>query len=1129
MSKFSISKILFGVVICLASGATAFGQTAQITGRVNDQSDAVIQGAKVTVTNEGNGFKRETLSNDEGYFTVPSLQPGTYRISIQKEGFKPVLQTGRVLQVNQVVRLDFTLQAGTVTEVLEVQSGAVALDSETSSIGQVITQRQVTQLPLNGRNFLQLLFLNGGTVETTGEQGTMRQGAGNAISINGSRPTSNNYMLDGTSNTDTALGTPAVILSVDAIQEFKEQTATYSAEFGFSANQINIISKTGTNDLHGTAFWFGRNDALDANNYFNNLAGTPKSKLRQNQFGFVAGGPVWIPKLYNGRDKTFWLVNYEGWRIRRGIQTFNNVPTADQLNGLFTTPIFDPLNRVNFPGNTIPQDRFSRLANLARAQFFPDPNSSLAQGNYVLNRTLPNDTNQVTIRGDQNLGKWGTIYGRFTKADFNNTNANGVSLVGDTFFIQKAQNWQISHSWPIGSKLVNQFRFGRVTATANQNGVPANPADIAALGLNGVFTDTLSDVQRGYPGIAFSAGGFARVGGAVNDYTTSYQPMWDVSNTTTLLRGSHTLNIGINYRQWQLNRDLAADFLGDFTFSGSLTAPLDPLDPTKRLPATRDNIIADFLLGYYSGASVFQPSAFSNPDAAGNARQYNFKYIAPFIQDDWKVNPRLTLNLGVRWDFRTAPYETNDHFGWLDVSNPQGGMMVADRTLVDRGIIGDGSFYRYADRRNPVDAPKKVFAPRFGFAFRPFEKTVIRGGYGLFYDSAEGREIDGSADIYPYVSRGNYTQSITTPMDQLKTTNGLFDSFPGGPVTAAANSFIAVISSATPEYPYVQQWSLSVQREILKDTTLEVNYIGNKGTHLLMRRNIAQAFLPNLSIPLDHPDNTVAERKPYPNFGTYIDSDWSGNSSYNAMNVKLERRSATLAVAMAYTWAKSMDTKSAAAGIGGSGFNGWQGFLDNHDPKRDRGRSDFDVDHRLVASFIYDLPIGRGKRFGGGVSKAADVVIGGWQVNGIATFQKGFPLSITAADSGNLLDSSGTNRANLIGDPKSGRTGTVDSWFNTAAFSQPEPGVAGNSGRNILRAPGISNFDLSLFKNFMLSERLRLQFRLESFNAFNHTQFGNPNPQFGPPIQVNVTSPQFGRVLTARDARINQLGMKLIW
>jgi Carboxypeptidase regulatory-like domain len=1104
MSKHRISKILFAVVICVAFGATAFGQTAQLTGRISDQGGAVIHGAKVTITNEGNGFKRETTSNDEGYFTVPSLLPGSYQVSIQKEGFKPILQTGLVLQVEQVARLDFTLQTGTVTDAVEVQSGAVALDSESASIGQVVSQRQVNDLPLNGRNFLQLLFLNGGTVETAGEQGQMRQGAGNAISINGSRPTSNNYTLDGTSNTDTALGTPAVILSVDAIQEFKEQTATYSAEYGFSANQVNIVSKTGTNDLHGTAFWFGRNDAFDANNYFSNLAGTGKPKLRQNQFGFVAGGPVWIPKLYNGRDKSFWLVNYEGARIRRGSPaTFTNVPTADQLAGRFTTTITDPLTGLPFANNTIPAARFSRLAQLAVKKFFPAPNFTGAQGNYVDSRTLPNDTDQLTVRGDQNLGKWGTVFGRYTKADFTNTSTGSVTPLGDVFFIQESRNWQVSHSFPIGQRIVNQFRFGYNEATANQNGVAADKADVDALKLTGVFTNTLSDAQRGAPGIAFSAGGFARAGGAVNDYTTSNQPMWDISNTTTWIRGSHTLNFGGNYRRWKLRRDLAADFLGDFTFSGSFTG----------------HPVADFLLGYYSGGSVFQPSAFSNPSAAGNPREYNFQYLAPYIQDDWKVNERLTLNLGLRYDFRTAPYETNDHFGWLNPTAPGGGMFVADKTLQEKGIIGPNSFYTYAGRRNPQDAPKKVFAPRFGFAFRPFEKTVIRGGYGLFYDSAEGREIDGSADIYPYVSRGAYQQSITTT--PLRTTDTLFPNFAApGPVTPAANSFIAVISSATPEYPYVQQWSLSVQREILKDTTLEVNYIGNKGTHLLMRRNINQALLPNLSIPLNDPRNSVAARKPYPNFGVYVDSDFSGNSIYNAMNVKFERRTSTLAATVVYTWAKSIDTKSAAAGIGGQQFNGWQGFLDNHNPKRDRGLSDFDVNHRLVASFVYDLPFGRGKKFGGSLNKAADLVVGGWQVNGIATFQKGFPISIQAVDSGGILDTFGSNRANIVGDINGG-AGTVARWFNTAAFVQPAAGVSGNSGRNILRAPGLNNFDLSFFKNFAITERLRFQFRLESFNAFNHTQFGGP--------QVNVTSPQFGQITSTRAARINQLGAKFIW
>src|SRR5581483_1367781 len=545
---------------------------------------------------------------------------------------------------------------------------------------------------------------------------------------------------------------------------------------------------------------------------------------------------------------------------------------------------------------------------LARAKFFPAPNANLSQGNYVLGRTLPNDTDQLTVRGDQNLGKWGTVFGRYTKADYTNTSTGSITPLGDNFFIQKSTNWQVSHSLPIRPTLFNQFRFGYIGATANQNGPTADQADIAALKLTGVFTNTLSDTQRGYPGIAFAVGGLARVGGAVNDYTTSNQPMWDIGNTTTWNRGSHTLNFGVNYRRWKLNRDVAADFLGDFTFNGSFTG----------------NPVADFLLGYFSGATAFQPSPFSDPSRAGNPRQYNFQYIAPFFQDDWKVNTRLTLNMGLRYDYRTAPYETNDHFGWRDLSNPRGGFLVADKTLVDKGIIGDGSIYKYAGRRTPADAPKNVFAPRFGFAYRPFEKTVIRGGYGLFYDSAENREIDGSADIYPYVSRAAIQQSITTT--PLVTTDTLFPSFAAGPVTAAANSFIAVMVSPEPRYPYVQQWSLSVQREIASNTTLEVNYIGNKGTHLLMRRNIAQALPPNPNIPLTDPRNSVAARKPFPNFAVFIDSDWSGNSIYNAMNVKFERRTTTMAATVVYTWARSLDTKSAAAGIGGQQFNGWQGF-----------------------------------------------------------------------------------------------------------------------------------------------------------------------------------------------------------
>ena len=391
---------------------------------------------------------------------------------------------------------------------------------------------------------------------------------------------------------------------------------------------------------------------------------------------------------------------------------------------------------------------------------------------------------------------------------------------------------------------------------------------------------------------------------------------------------------------------------------------------------------------------------------------------------------------------------------------------------------------------------------------------MVRGGYGVFFDSAEGREIDGAADVYPYVSRNNYIQSVGQPTP-LQTSDTLFPSFAAqGLATPAANTFLAVSQSPEPRNPYMQQWSLGVQRELFANTTLEVNYIGTKGTNLLMRRNIAQA----LEYSPERP--TVAERKPYPNFIVYIDSDWGGRSRYDAFNTKLEHRGRGSLLTLAYTWAKSTDTKSAAAGIGATGFNGWQGFLNNHDPERDYGLSDFDVDHRLVGSFVYNMPVGSGERFAGDATGVKNAIVGGWQMNGIYTWQRGFPITIQAADLGGLNDAVGTNRADLVGDPNVGNR-TITQWFNTAAFAQPAAGSFGTSGRNILRGPGVNNLDLAVFKNFELGRGTRLQFRLESFNALNHTQFNG--------VSTNLTSANFGVVTSARPGRINQLGLKFIF
>ena len=1096
------------VLIAFLCGATGTLQaqtaSAQITGTVHDVSEAVIPGVKVTVTNQLTGAVRETTTSSTGSYTIPFLPVGVYSVAAELEGFRVAIRSDIELNVNQVIRVDLELEVGAITETVEVQAVAAAIDTETSTVGHVVTHRQVTELPLNGRNFLQLLFLGAGAVETTGEQGGMRQGVGNAISINGARPTSNNYLLDGTANTDTALNTPAVVLSVDAIEEFKEQTATYSAEYGFSANQINLVSKSGTNDFHGSLFWFMRNNALDARNFFQRSI----APLRQNQFGYVAGGPVYIPGVYDGRNKTFWLMNYEGGRIRRGIDRFGNVPTQNLLDGRFDTPVMDPISGVMFPDGVIPSSRFSRLGNLSRNKFFPSPNIDLPQGNYRDTRSLPNDTNQQTYRFDQMLGKFGTVFGRVTWGDFVNTRAGTFSPdgLGDTFFNQETTNWQVSHSQTLGPNVVNQFRIGYVEFTANQFDTPADQSDIDALMLTGVFQN-LDDTQRAYPTVSFQAGGYSGVGGRVNGTQLSNQPMWDVSNGTTVISGSHALNFGASYRLWDLNRDLANNFLGVYSYSGDFSG----------------HPIADMLLGYYQRVSLFQPAGFS-ADKVGNPRQMNFQYFAPYIQDDWKVTPRLTLNLGMRWDFRTMPFETDNHFGWWNTSDPLGGMYVADEKLAEAGVIPASgySFYTLAGRRNPHPASKNVYAPRFGFAFRPFggDKTVIRGGYGVFFDSSEEREIDGAADIYPYVTRSLLFQSQGQE-EPLRTTDELFPDFGElGPVTPAANSFLAVSQSHQKENPYVQQYSLSIQRSLSPTMTIEFNYVGNMGTHLLMRHNFAQARGPSSAEIASGNISSVASRKPYPNFGVFINSLWGGNSNYNSFNTKFERRTGTMIFTTVYTWAKSIDNKSAAAGIGQAETAGWQGFLDNHDIRRDRGRSAFDVDHRLVSSFVYQLPFGRGGRYLANASAVVDGILGGWQVNGIATFQNGFPYSVFARDIGGVLDSFGTNRADVVGD-HSGHNPTIAEWFRTSAFEQPILGAFGDTGRSILRGPGINNWDLALFKNFNIREVARLQFRFESFNAFNHTQWNTP--------VRNVVSPQYGQITSARDARINQVGVKILW
>ncbi len=1027
--------LLVAVLMLLVSGrAIGQGATGTVLGTVTDSSGAVLPNVQIMVTNTQTNAEVRAVTSSAGDYSLPSLNPGTYMVTAEAPGFEKSKTNSFVVQVDQKVRIDLAMKPGAVNVTTEVTAQGVALDTDSTSLSQEMSGEQVADLPLNGRNFMQLLLVGAGAVTVGGEQGTMRQGQGNAVSINGGRPEGNNYTLDGLINTDPALVTPAVVLSQDAIGEFKVESGTYPAEYGFSASQINLVSKAGTNQIHGSLFYDNRNDAYDAkpfitaNEYYNEPhTPTRLGRLRQNQFGYVASGPVWLPKIYNGRNKTFWMGNYEGWRINNGGVASWSVPNPAVLTGDFSGETYQAftLNGVNYPGGPLPaygtdtcrvflgQGRNcapvdpttgqlygnnkvpinSRLAQVAiQYGYWATPNltANAPEGvtNFQENIAQPLTSNQQTYRADQTLGKLGSVFGRYTYAKYQNSSQNQSTLgYGLLTQYETQKSWAVSHTISLGSSKVNNFRFGYLDAQAPQ-GAPAPPAAaVSALGETGVFTK-FSALQQSWPSIGLSQ--YNTTGGPGNAYTGSDSPGWEYADSFTWTKGRHTIGLGVDYRRWQLIRNLDDDFYGDWGFSASTiqnnsagcpNAPVKlynagPTDPAVSLCGT-GNAVADMLLGYFSGVSGYVPGPLSPTTTAGNPQTHIFSYFAPYAEDDIKVTPKLKMNVGLRWDFRAAAYEKQNHFFWLDTQNPNGGLCYADQTLSKNGVAPGGvpgnPVLRYCGKV-PHPGPKTPFAPRLGFNYQLTPKTVARGGYGIFYDSAEGREIDDSGDIYPYAIRNSLNPTGDATVDKFS--NNQFKAYDTlTPFPLSTLSFIAVIESENPLNPYVQSWTLSVERELTRNTTLEVNYIGTKGTHFLDRRNIAQAtpltgenltlcqnaYNTNNQAVLSAAPCASQSRRPYKNFTSfYIDSDWHGYSNYNAMNIKFEHRAHDLAVTGVFTWAKSMDDKSAAAGVGATG-SGYQGFMDNQRPQLDYGPSDFDVDHRFVASYIYQLPFGRGE------------------------------------------------------------------------------------------------------------------------------------------------------------------------
>lgn len=1079
-------SVLVAITLC-ATTVMAQNTSGSIVGHVTDPTGAAVRAAKVTVTNEQTSEVRVVRTTGTGDYTAPLLNPGTYKVSIASTGFSTFTKSGIVLQVDQTVRANAVLQVGHGHLTVKVSAQALALDTDSPAIGSVIHQKQVADLPLNGRYFTDLILLLPGAVQSTGEQG-LRIESGNAISVEGSRSSSNGYTLDGTSIMDYKFDTPAFNPSLDDIQEFKLLTDTYSAAYGYSVNQIVMSSKSGTNRIHGSLFEYLRNNSLDARNYFNR-APAPVAPLHQNQFGYSLGGPFIIPKLYNGRNKTFFFANYEGQRISTKNTIETNVPNADELQGKFPFPITNPATGTPFPSSggitTIPGAQVSRLGKLIESKpafFFPTPNST-GPFNYISALPEPTSLDQQNYRMDHTFSPSDMAFFRATISNLSQTAPNGPAAVSNAVTAQIARNYTLVYTHVFTPNLINQFRFGYLESLAETVPDPISTSDLSALNFKNIFLTP----NNGYPNITFAtypglpndSVSYAGTGGAINTPSISNQPLYDLEDSVSWSHGKQNINFGFGMRWFQFDAKNDNNLTGSLAFNGQFSG----------------NQIADLLLGDADSVGGAIPGPLSDIHTSDSVHIHLRDY-APYIQDNWQATSKLTFNLGLRYEFHATPFEGHNQFGWFDPNLTGGGLYVADpKVATDYG----NGFYVNNGKRGDGPAPRAAFAPRFGFAYRlgGNNKTVVRGGYGLFYDTVGLTEFQGSTQFYPYSNSINITQASSPgPIS----TDNLFPATAFGPVMASTlQHSLYLFMPEKYKVPYIQDWSLNIQRLLSTRTRINIGYIGNKGTRLFQRIDVNQPTQCNVAHncdPLTQTTATIQARRPYPNFGEILLEEFTGWSSYNALNVNLRHQSANLMLMAGYTWSKNMDDKSASAAVRGD-IGGAFGVQNAHDVPADYARSDFDVGQRFSMSAVAALPFGRGQHFLGNVSRLTSALIGGWQLNAIYQLQKGLPFSIGAVDIGFVNEARG-ERANIIGNPyPSGFHKSIQKWFNTAAFANPAAGDFGNSGRNLLRGPKLDLLNLSVFKSFRPVKTLNVQTRLEAFNALNHAQFGNPGQYVG--------------------------------
>jgi hypothetical protein len=1101
-----VPYLLRSIAVLLLLSATARAQsvTANLIGFVQDETGAVIPDASVQLFNVATGETRTMQSEEAGNYNFNLVKPGRYRLSVEKTGFKRTVIDEFDLQVDQTARIDVKLAIGSVTESLSVNAAAPLVSSETASVGQVIAQTQIQELPLNGRSFFSLVLLAPGTTPTmprsfiAGSHPIPGQLSVPAFYVAGAREKSNGYLVDGVDSQDPHFQTPSLFPSVDAIQEFKLQTNSYSAEYGHYAAQVNVATRSGSNDFHGSAYEFLRNDVLDATNFFSNLTGQGKTPLRYNQFGATLGGPLSIPRLYSGENRTFFFASWESTRIRRGSTGQLSVPTAEQRSGNFSRlgergnrPTFDPATtrtvngvivRDPFPGNIIPPERITPFAR-GILDYYPLPAFNVPSGNNYATLVRDfSDSDQFMGRVDHRFGDKDNIFFRYSIMSGDLTNNAALPANGNQTHAQ-THNLAMNYVHLFSETALYELRLGynRPTYFILQQG--AFGENITAnLGIR-----NLVDVPVGYGVPTVSVTGISGLDAGTFNPTTQITNVYQIFQSMSVTRGSHAIKFGVNLRRLDYKDQTERQNRGAFSFTGGLTA-----DPARA--STTGVPLADLLLGLPLSANG------SATSLAGNYRGHNFGF---FFQDDWKPTRRLTLNLGLRYDISTRLVENLDHLTALDRTYPGGRLLLAgtNKAYLPNGTIVDGP----ETPRGLVPNDLNNWGPRLGLAFRPFadNRTAIRAGYGIFYDMIELQ------DLRTWSRNPPFGLILGLQSDQNANSNApsvlqISELFPAQGSTAARPDLYSP-GDRYPD-PYYQQWNFTVQQALWSNLLVEVGYLGSKGTKLARRLNANQAAFdvdPSRPTP-------ILSRRPYPAFGNTIRlTDNSANSTYHGLIAKVEKRFASgVSFLFSYTYAKALD--------GGSLID--EQPRDIHNQKLDKGRASYDIRQRAVLSGTWQLPFGRGKSLANSGVLAA--IAGGWQVNTIASFRTGFPFSASA--NGDVCNCGAASQlAQQVGDPLTSFTQSRLQWFNTGAFEQPARGRLGSSGRNILDGPGESTIDLSVFRNIPVTERWRFQIRGEFFNLLNHTNFGLPNSQVG--------NPSYGIIQSAAPARAIQLAIKMIF